>query len=912
MPSGRLPVLLPAVVAAAIAVVTTVGVSWLRYNSVRQEYRADTRIRAALAAKSIEHSADEVVSTVHSARGLVSASQLVDPMEWREFIEEAYAQGRGRAAIGFSYVQRVPDAERASFTRTMRELGLTAFEIHGSKPESSHDYAAVIRSFAPLEGSEGTLGYDISNRDEARQSLERAARANAVSATPGFRLAHVPCDGWAVAVHLPIYDRDVAGLSPSERLDATTGWVGALISTSAVLDIAAPEGSGVVHAELYDVDDASQRALASIGDPLDARSAWHDTIDVRIGGKTWALDVAHETPSVATLVLKTLPVSVTAATLGITVVLMLSVLSGSSRRATRLAEGMTARLRESEERVNVAIKGSRDGLWDWNLSDNTVYLATRWKQLLGCENEPISDSPEEFFKRVKPEMLDEFKQGLAEHVEGATSTFDMAIEMIHADGGTRWMLCRAAAVRDESGKALRIAGALADITDLKSAQERLRHTALHDRLTDLPNRQLFTERLEMAIARCQADPSQGFAVLFFDFDRFKVINDSLGHSVGDALLISIADRFRDNLGEYDIAARFGGDEFVLLLDRISGIEEGRRICQRLLDVFAEPHMIDGHEIVSTASIGLVGSEEQRDSAENILRDADAAMYEAKKSGKAQYRLFDAELHEAALLRLQLEHDLRHASFDEQCEVRYQPIVCLRTGELAGFEALLRWNHPEIGRLSPDRFVAMAEETGLIVPLGDWILRTAARDLHDWQQLGEYGQDVFVNVNLSKRQLLEPGLPDRLVTMLDQAGIVHGSLKLEITETTIMDNQRELVSIMRDIRERGVRLAMDDFGTGHSSLSCLHDFPIDVLKIDRSFVVNLEGRRQFAAVLHAIITLAQHLDMEVVAEGVENRVQLAQLQSMDCSFAQGYLFAEPVSAADARAFVLNGISVADAA
>lgn len=907
-----MPVHLPAAVAAVIAVFMTVSVSWIRYNAVEAEYRSDTRIRAALAAKSIKHSAHEVVSSMLAARGLVAGSQDVDPDEWQVFVAETCGEGRGKAAVGFGYLHRVPNDQRPAFVESMRNLGLAEFEIHGSEPDSTHGYAAVVRSFAPLDGNEPVIGYDVSNRHQTRSALERAARTNTASATGGIRLQHAAYDGWAVEVVLPIYDRDVAALPPSRRLEATVGWVGALIDTNALLAIAAPEGSGLVHAKLYDVQDRSQRVLATVGDPQARGSAWHDAIDVHIGGKTWTLDVAHETPAVGTLLARTLPVTVTAAALGVTVVIMLSTLSGASRRATWLAEGMTAMLRESEERVKLAVKGSRDGLWDWNLSTDTVHYATRWKELLGCSHEPITDSPEEFFSRVKPEMRQAFKEALARHIEGETSTFDQAIEMTHADGSSRWMLCRAQAVRNEAGRAVRVAGAISDIDDLKTAQDRLRHSALHDRLTDLPNRQLLTERLRQSIARCQDDVSHRFAVLFFDFDRFKVVNDSLGHSVGDALLISIADRFRAHIGDNATAARFGGDEFVLLVDGISGTDEGKRICEHFLDVFAEPHVIDGHEVVSTASIGLVSSEGRDDTAEDILRDADAAMYEAKRSGKARYRLFDAELHEAALLRLQLEYDLRHASFDEQCEVYYQPIVCLRTGELAGFEALLRWNHPKIGYLSPDLFVTIAEETGLIVPLGDWILRTAARDLHQWQQLGERGRGIFMNVNLSKRQLLEPGLPDRLVELIREADVIDGSLKLEITETIIMDHQHELVSIMRDIRERGVRLAMDDFGTGHSSLSCLHDFPIDVLKIDRSFVVNLEGRRQFAAVLHAIITLAQHLDMEVVAEGVEDRVQLAQLQSMDCSYAQGYLFSKPVSAADARTLVLEGISVADAA
>ncbi|MFT5050536.1 MAG: diguanylate cyclase (GGDEF)-like protein/PAS domain S-box-containing protein [Chlamydiales bacterium] len=568
--------------------------------------------------------------------------------------------------------------------------------------------------------------------------------------------------------------------------------------------------------------------------------------------------------------------------------------------------GVLEEVRMSQDRFALAVRGSKDGIWDWDLETGKIYFAPRWKELLGLDEDDIGDSPDLWFGLIADEQRADFKLLLERHIDGRTDQLHTEVKMAHADGEPRWMLCRAAAIRDDAGKAVRLAGSLADITDLKQAQQDLRRMANHDRLTGLPNRELFNDRLQQTIARSKRRSGNDFAVLFFDFDRFKVINDSLGHDVGDALLISIAERFHEELREADTAARFGGDEFVVILDDVVDLQTAEDVCDRLLSAFAAPHSLHGHEVVSTASIGLVLHEGVYDDAASMIRDADTSMYQAKTGGRAQYRVFDKVMHSDAVRRLQLEQDMRNVDMDEEFRLVYQSILNLDTGEIIGFEALVRWAHPEHGLMPPDAFVHIAEETGLIVPLGAWVLRTATRQLKEWQVRSGREDSLFMNVNIARRQLLHPSLVGTLTNLIEKFDLKSGDVKLEITETTVMDERHDMIPAMKELRDLGFPLVMDNFGTGHSSLSCLHRFPIDVLKIDRSFIASLGKSREFTAVIQAIVTLAHHLDLDVVAEGIETPEQLAQLQVLGCMYAQGYLFSRPLNAIDAGRSLDGGL------
>tara|TARA_R110000782_G_scaffold19140_9_gene52327 strand:- start:36597 stop:38975 length:2379 start_codon:yes stop_codon:yes gene_type:complete len=575
------------------------------------------------------------------------------------------------------------------------------------------------------------------------------------------------------------------------------------------------------------------------------------------------------------------------------------------RKRTAELEQRTAELNASEDRYALAERGTRDGLWDWDLVSGKVYYAPRWKELLGLDPGTVVDTPDDWFGRIASGNLGSFHAELTAHIEGEQDRLDTELQMNHDSGGSRWMLCRAAAVRDADGRAVRLAGSLTDITELKQAQENLRRLAQHDRLTNLPNRALFKDRLREAMSLARHDPGRMYAVLFFDFDRFKLINDSLGHGVGDALLVSIAARFRAVLRDTDTVARFGGDEFVVLLDPIGGVSEVTETCERLLAEFAQPHAIDGRSVVSTASIGIATSELGYDDADDMVRDADVAMYQAKLSGRGTYREFDATMHAAAVDRLNLEQDLRSADVSREFLLLYQPIASLADGSIVGFEALLRWNHPTLGTIEPSAFIAAAEETGVIVPIGEWVMDETCRQMHAWDH-GGMDPAVTVNVNLSRRQLISPGVAGRLAAAAARHGVDPGRIRIEITETDVMDERCDIGAVLAEIKAGGFELAMDDFGTGHSSLWCLHKFPLDVLKIDRSFVRNMALRREFSAVMQAIISLSHNLGLKVVAEGIETNEQLAQLQAMDCEFGQGFLFAEPMSAEEAIGLLGRGV------
>jgi len=424
-----------------------------------------------------------------------------------------------------------------------------------------------------------------------------------------------------------------------------------------------------------------------------------------------------------------------------------------------------------------------------------------------------------------------------------------------------------------------------------------------DRLTGLPNRALLTDRLNRALIRTVTEDGYGFTLMFLDFDRFKLVNDSLGHDIGDLLLRSIAGRLRANLRSTDSSqreaagntvARMGGDEFVVLLDGIGTPEVATVIADRMLGVLAAPYQLGEHLVRSSASIGIVHSGDGYTSADEMLRDADIAMYEAKATGKGRHVSFTASMREAVRDRIEIETDLRDAIGTPQLYLVYQPIVDLETHRVTGAEALVRWSHPTRGNVPPTDFIPIAEETGLILPLSDFILREACSTFMRWQAgLGAHAPRQ-ISVNLSRVQLTDASLVSRTVAVLAECGMRPEQLQLEVTESQIMQQRAAALELLSALRSEGIRLAMDDFGTGYSSLSCLQEFPLDVLKVDRSFVVNAGKGRDFAALLHAVVSLADNLGLKVVAEGIETEEQLVLLQALGCAFGQGYLLARPMS------------------
>jgi diguanylate cyclase (GGDEF)-like protein/PAS domain S-box-containing protein len=482
-------------------------------------------------------------------------------------------------------------------------------------------------------------------------------------------------------------------------------------------------------------------------------------------------------------------------------------------------------------------------------------------------------------------------------LEGRTPAFHLEKRYVHALGHTVWVLWSVSMARDVATKSDRLIFQIQDITDRKRAEEQLLHDAFHDGLTGLPNRALFIDHLKMVIERNKRHKERQYAVLFLDFDRFKVINDSLGHVVGDQLLIAIARRLENCLRPGDTIARLGGDEFTILLDEIKSVSEAVEVAERIQKSLEQAFILNGHEIFTTVSIGIANSSLSYEKPEDMLRDADTAMYRAKNRGTSHHEVFDKAMHSQAMSRLHLENDLRKAIERDEFILHYQPIVALEDGRLQGFEALVRWQHPEHGLVSPAQFIPVSEETGLIVPLGHWVMREACRQMREWQFADPATARLQMSVNLSSKQFVQPDLLGQIKAVLHETGLAPRCLKLEITESVVMENIETAISLLQEIRALGIELSIDDFGTGYSSLSYLHRFPLSTLKIDRSFVMQMGVQDENTEIVRTIIMLASNLNMDVVAEGIETAEQLAALRWLECKYGQGYYFSRPV---DARA------------
>ena len=438
--------------------------------------------------------------------------------------------------------------------------------------------------------------------------------------------------------------------------------------------------------------------------------------------------------------------------------------------------------------------------------------------------------------------------------------------------------------------------------ELQESREHFRHAAFHDALTGLPNRTLFTDHLRVALGHARQNENYLFCVLFLDLDRFKNINDSLGHPCGDELLMLVARRLESCIRQTDMVARFGGDEFAILLDGMQDAPDALTVAEKVQQAISAPFKLHNHEAVTTASIGVALGTNNYTEAEDVIRDADTAMYRAKEHGKARYEIFDTAMHTRAVTLLRLESDFRRALEHQELCVYYQPIVSIESGELHGFEALVRWNHPERGIILPSDFIPLAEETGLIVPLGLNVLREACSQLWKWQQRSVLNRYLIMSVNLSGKQLMQPDLTEKIEQVLRESHLDPWHLKLEITETVVMENSELAAITLAKLRGLGVRLSIDDFGTGYSSLSYLNRFPVHTLKIDRSFVTRMSQADENLQIVKTIVTLAGNLGMEVIAEGVETEDQLEQLRALKCQYAQGFLFSEPLDVMDAEVFI----------
>ncbi len=551
-------------------------------------------------------------------------------------------------------------------------------------------------------------------------------------------------------------------------------------------------------------------------------------------------------------------------------------------------------LQSSEAQYRRIVETAAEGIWMLDNQDRTSFVNAQMAEMLGYTPEEMRGKS--LFDFIDPVTRPLVEEKLAKRRHGEEDRHDFCFR--RRNGQTLWALISTSALFNEAGDYLGALGMLTDITDRKQAEAQLEHFAFYDALTDLPNRAYFFDRLQESINSYHSHSSSPFAVLFLDLDSFKMVNDGLGHTVGDHLLMAIARRLRGCLAPEQLLARLGGDEFTVLIPHVREEGEAIAIAQRIHDAFLRPFTIDQHTIFSNVSIGIACAHPNYHHPEELLRDADTAMYQAKAGGKGHYAVFNYAMHSSAVERLQLETNLRWAIEHNQFQLYYQPIIHLATGKLSGFEALIRWHHPEQGWIAPSQFIPVAEETRLILDIGAWVIAEACHQLQTWQQ--QWGRDLqlTMNINLSAKQFAQPELLNQIDTMLQRTHINPRALKFEITESAIMGQAQAAQETLQALKSRGIQLSIDDFGTGYSSLSYLHHFPVDTLKIDRSFLQCMQTEGGEAEIIKTIISLAHNLGMNVVAEGVETAAQIHYLRKLGCEFGQGYFFARPLTAATA--------------
>ena len=550
-------------------------------------------------------------------------------------------------------------------------------------------------------------------------------------------------------------------------------------------------------------------------------------------------------------------------------------------------------LKTSQERYSLVAEGTNDGLWDWNLKTGEVYYSPRWYSLLDIDSD-VQPTIELWLDRIHSEDFSPFQHEMNAFRHGLTSQLETELRMRHSDGSHRWALCRGTAVRDASGAAIRMAGSLTDITNGKVA----------DALTGLPNRVLFLERLSRCEARRKREDFR-FAILYLDLDNFKQVNDGLGHEAGDRLLVAIARRLESSLRESDsFVCRLGGDEFVVLVEGINTIKEPIAVASRIISSVDSPVKIGSdREVFASVSVGIAYSQDNFDDTSAMMQAADTAMYRAKAQGKSCYRVFDPVMKHDANERLDIENELHHSIEREDFEVYYLPIIDLTTSRIAGFESLIRWKHPRLGSISPDQFIPIAEETGMIKEIGRQVFQKSCTQFVLWQSKIPQFDELSLSVNISSIEIHQSDFVEMILKVLDKTNLRPSCLQLEITESAIMRNPEQGAKVLTELCDAGISVAIDDFGTGYSSLSYLFKTLPDWVKIDRSLIEGISTSPEKKSIVTAIFAICEGMKLKVVAEGIETLEQEHLLKSMGCEFAQGFFYSEAISSEDVPEFLL---------
>jgi diguanylate cyclase (GGDEF)-like protein/PAS domain S-box-containing protein len=883
----------------------------------REEQLARNEFRTAASTYdyAVQREIETNLAATHILRGYVNSTAALNEVSFSQFASEAIQANP--SILSLEWLDRLPGNQRDAFESDLEARGVSPSYLRANllvvpRRAPTKDVYYPIRFIFPAEHMNRIVGYDMSTNPTVAADLELAAKTGQPVVGAKVRVVEKTSNGLGLPVTLALRDQN----------HALRGFALVLFQMGEVLekglrrlkpepidiqffDLSAPVNKQFVyqHQWLTGGRKMSFRTEAEALAPADFKQVARFVT----GGRKWAI-VMTATDEYLAVRRSWQPWFFGAFCLLLTAVLARHFLRNiaDARREEELIhlrelKDAEQALRESEARYSLAAQGSKDGLWDWDLTTGKIYYSPRWKSMLGFSDDEIGDMPGEWLNRIYPRDRERVERALTLHREGESDHFQSEYRVRHSDETYRWVLTRGVAVRNESGVATRMAGSQTDITDSKAA----------DPLTGLASRLLLNEKLHLAIDLAGSHPQRRFGVLFIDLDRFKIINDSFGHTAGDMVLVQVADRItsciqQPGMAECEItAARVGGDEFVLLMARNGEHCNVTKLAESLLATLSRPFLFADNPLFVSASIGIRTGEPGA-TPETLLQDADTAMYHAKAHGKNRFEVFSLAMRYLAVERLRNETDLRQAIESGNLVLHYQPKVCLITGVVAELEALVRWPHPSRGLVAPGEFISLAEETGLILPLGKWVLETACRQMVAWRKDLNFNPRMRISVNVSAKQFVQPSFFSDVMAVLSETGLSPEHLSIEITESVLMENTESTLALLHKLREANVGLQIDDFGSGYSSLNYLHRFPVNALKIDRSFIRELGSRPENTQIVETILMLARTLGISVIAEGVETMEQLRHLAKLGCDYAQGNLFSPPLDSVAAPA-ILTGFS-----
>jgi diguanylate cyclase (GGDEF)-like protein/PAS domain S-box-containing protein len=920
--------------AAVLALLLGLIISAVIFVSLRQleheKADIDFQQHARLRASAVQESLDRSIRILGNINQLFASFNDVSREQFHSFTAPLLM--RVPYVQNFAFHRIVSDADRAAYETRMQGIypGFTITEVvHGERvPAQRRPFYRVVDYVEPMEGNEAALGFDAASNDFQTAAMQRAIDTGLPSATGPIRLVQESGTQRGIVVLMPVYRFGTVPTDTASRRAAVIGDTAAVfrggdLITKALMEGGSLQPEGELCISVYASAAPSDATLVyrsgrepSLRKPSNWFPDWlfYDSpkpyrVNFEVAGQPWQMAVATPPSFFAEKSAGSLWAFIAGMLFSIGGAAYVQALIGRSRRIQCVVEQRTAQLQALNEDLTADIAARKRAEQALQLRERAIeasanaivivkaeaphypleYVNPAFERITGYTESEVIGRESSFLWNEAADQpgVSEIRAAVLEQREGHA-----VLRTYRKDGALLWSDVYIAPVRDENGEVTHFVSAQYDITATKRYESELEFQTNRDALTGLANRSLLRDRLGQAISYAYRY-GHPIWVMFVDLDRFKFINDTLGHQAGDTLLKAVAYRLQSAVRETDTVARMGGDEFVLVLTERDddGLTTG--IVQRVMDAIAAPLDIHGHEFFITCSIGVAVYPADGEKSEDLIKHADIAMYRAKETGRNNFQFYTSTMNEKAMERLRLEGDLRNALERDEFELHYQPQVDLQSGEIVGVEALIRWRHPELGMISPARFIALAEETGLIVPIGAWVIRTACMQNKAWQANGI--AHLRVSVNLSARQFAHNDLVESIAHALNEAQLEPQYLEIELTESLVMADVERAIGVLRELKALGVQLSIDDFGTGYSSLSYLKRFPIDVLKIDRSFVNDITTDPDDAAIVSTIVSLAHSLRLQVIAEGVETEAQLAYLRQHDCDQMQGYFFSPPVTA-----------------